>query len=65
MKKATEIATIKAPKFEIIKIQVKGSAPLVMNKFSEKAKRMMQDAQEAGSTVKKSKKQNRETKNFF
>ncbi len=53
---------ITAPAFETIAVPIKGTAPLVINRFSHKAMLKMQAAQEAGSTA-KSKKQ-REAKDF-
>lgn len=48
--------------FRTIAFRVNGTAPLVMNKFSAKAREMMRAKQEAGSTAKKGK--TREAKNF-
>lgn len=46
----------------VVGISIKGTAPLVINRFSQKAMLQMQETQEAGSTAKASKK--REAKDF-
>lgn len=52
--KTAEIAVAIQPlKFEIAQFCLIGTAPLVINKFSEKAKQMMLDKHVAGSTAKK------------
>ena len=53
---------ITPPKFRTALFRIQGTAPYVQNKFSTKAKQMMHDTQEAGSTAKKGKK--REPKDF-
>lgn len=53
---------IAAPDFRTIAMDIEGTAPLVINKFSAKAQATMQAAQEAGSTAKS--KKNRESKDF-
>jgi len=53
---------ITAPKFQIADFYIKGTAPLVIHKFSQKAIRAIRDKQEAGSVAKKGKQ--REAKNF-
>lgn len=58
----TEALTIKAPRFETIKIGIVGAAPLLQNKFSQKAKQMMMETQQAGSTAKS--KKAKEAKDF-
>lgn len=58
-----EAVTIKAPNFKVGEFRVRGVTPLVMNKFSEKARAEMREKQEAGSTANKSKK--REGKDFY
>ena len=58
---ATEVQ-IKAPKFEYATFTIKGTAPYVQNKFSEKARQMIKNQQEAGSPARNKKK--REPKNF-
>ncbi len=54
--------TIAPPNILTASFRIKGTAPLVMNKFSQKAKQGMKRTQEAGSTGKKGKK--REGKDF-
>lgn len=54
--------TIPAPNFQVASFTVVGTAPLVGNKFSARARAEMRAAMEAGSTGKKGKK--REPKNF-
>jgi len=49
--KTTETVTIKPPNIETIRLQIRGTAPLCINRFSEKAKRMIKEKQEAGSTA--------------
>ena len=49
--KTTETVTIKPPNMKIIKLKIRGTAPLCINRFSEKAKRMMKEKQESGSTA--------------
>jgi hypothetical protein len=61
-KKKEEAITISAPKLQTICFRVIGDAPLVMNKFSQKAREEMHQKQEAGTTAKANKK--REPKNF-
>jgi len=58
--KATVI--IGPPNFQTAEFLIRGTAPYVQNKFSQKAKEMMHDAQEAGQTGKKGKK--RDAKDF-
>jgi hypothetical protein len=60
--KANQAVTITAPDMRIIELTIKGTAPLVINKFSAKAKEMMMATQMAGSTAKS--KKNREAKDF-
>ena len=60
---ATEEAiSIKPPNFSYLAINIRGTAPLVINRFSAKAMEMMRATQEAGSTAKA--KKVREPKNF-
>lgn len=61
-KKPTETIEIKPPNFKTIEVGIIGTAPLVLNKFSHKAKEMMKAKQEAGSQAKK--KKEREPKDF-
>lgn len=44
---------IRPPNFQVASFLIRGVAPYVQNKFSEKAKRLMQEAQEAGSLAKR------------
>ena len=60
--KANQAVTITAPDMRVIELTIKGTAPLVINKFSAKAKEMMMATQMAGSTAKS--KKNREAKDF-
>lgn len=61
-KKPTETIEIKPPNFKTIEVGIIGTAPLVVNKFSHKAREMMKAKQEAGSQAKK--KKEREPKDF-
>jgi hypothetical protein len=57
-KKQTEkdqIVTINPPDMRIIEVEIRGIAPLCINRFGAKAKAMMQADQEAGSTNKSKK----------
>lgn len=54
--------SITPPDIRTIAIDIEGTAPLVINKFSAKAKEMMMATQMAGSTAKSRK--NREAKDF-
>jgi hypothetical protein len=54
--------TITAPKIETFQIPIRGTSPLIINKFSAKARAAMMATQEAGSTAKS--KKNREPKDF-
>ena len=56
------VLQITAPDFRTIALDIKGTAPLVINKFSAKAQASMRATQEAGSTAKA--KKNREAKDF-
>jgi hypothetical protein len=53
---------ISAPDFRHLKIDIKGTAPLVINRFSAKAMEIMRQTQEAGSTAKS--KKTRDPKDF-
>ncbi len=53
---------IPAPNLQVAEFRIVGDAPYVQQRFSEKAKAMMKDKQEAGSTGKKGAK--REAKDF-
>jgi len=46
---------VTAPKFRNVSFRIEGSAPLVINHFSQKAQQQIHGAQEAGSTGKKNK----------
>jgi len=59
---AEEIVAIQAPDFRLIELQIEGTSPLVINRFSAKAIEMMRATQEAGSTAKS--KRVREPKDF-
>jgi hypothetical protein len=54
--------TISSPKFDIFKCSIIGSSPFVSNKFSEKARIMMEEAQMQGQAAKTTRK--REPKDF-
>ena len=55
--------TISAPNFKTAQFTIRGTSPLVINRFSAKAGEMMKAAQEAGSAAKKKGKV-KEPKNF-
>jgi hypothetical protein len=57
-----EVVVIQPPDFRLLELQIRGTAPLVINRFSAKAMAMMRETQEAGSTAKSRKK--REPKDF-
>jgi len=57
-----EAISIKPPDFRDLEINIRGTAPLVVNRFSAKAIQMMRATQEAGSTAKA--KKVREPKDF-
>lgn len=59
---AEQIVAIQPPDFRIIELQIEGTAPLVINRFSAKAIEQMRATQEAGSTAKSRK--TREPKDF-
>ena len=48
--KQQETVAIKPPNMEVIKLKIRGIAPLCINRFSEKAKKQMGDKQRGGST---------------
>lgn len=56
------VITIKAPDFRTLHIAIEGTAPLVIARFAEKAMRMIEATQKAGSTAKG--KRQREAKDF-
>lgn len=57
-----KIVTIKAPNFQTAEFRIKGDAPLVVHKFSTKARQQIKDAQESGNRAKS--KRVREPKDF-
>jgi hypothetical protein len=59
---ASAPVVITPPDIRIIQLQIEGTAPLVINKFSAKAKEIMMATQMAGSTAKS--KKTREAKDF-
>ena len=61
-KELSKELTISAPNLQVVKLGIRGTAPLVMNRFSEKAKATMRSTQEEGSRSRKGKK--REPKDF-
>ena len=62
MTKTTAVVAITPPDFRHLAIQIRGIAPLVINRFSAKAMEIMKQTQEAGSTARSRK--TRESKNF-
>jgi len=60
--KAVEIT---APDFRTVEIVVEGTAPLVVNKFSNKAREMMKASQEAGKTKAKKAKEGKDFMECF
>ena len=58
----TKKVEISAPNFKVVEIPIRGTSPLVMNKFSEKARRQIMDTQEKGSQARG--KVKREPKDF-
>jgi len=52
MAKKTEAITISPPNFQILEFEVKGTAPLVQARFSQKAMAEMREKHIAGSTAK-------------
>lgn len=52
----TQSVTISPPNIQTACFQIEGTAPLVIHRFSSKAKNMMLDTMKAGSTAKKGKK---------
>ena len=59
---ATKQVAISKPDFRHLAINIKGTAPLVINRFSAKAMEQMRETQEAGSTAKSRK--TRDPKDF-
>lgn len=62
MNKTTTVVAITPPDFRHIAINIRGTAPLVINRFSAKAMEIMRQTQEAGSTARSRK--TREAKDF-
>lgn len=62
MSKATATVVITPPDFRHLAINIRGTAPLVVNRFSAKAMEIMRQTQEAGSTARSRK--TREAKDF-
>ena len=60
--KAEEIVAIQAPDFRLLELEIEGTSPLVINRFSAKAMEIMRQTQEAGSAAKS--KKTREPKDF-
>lgn len=54
-KKEKEVLEVKAPKIERVVIRIKGTAPLVQHKFSQKSKQIMMDEMAKKTTEKKKK----------
>ena len=55
MTSTTKAVQISAPDFRSIQLTIRGTAPLVINRFSAKAMQQMQETQEAGSTARSKK----------
>jgi len=55
MTTTTKAVQISAPDFRSIQLTIRGTAPLVINRFSAKAMQQMQETQEAGSTARSKK----------
>ena len=62
MTTTTKAIQISAPDFRSIQLTIRGTTPLVINRFSAKAMQQMQETQEAGSTARS--KKIRQPKNF-
>lgn len=60
MKSNTEAVTIKAPNFQTAVFKIRGTAPLVIHRFSAKTKQQMKQKMEAGKSA--GSKKNREAK---
>lgn len=58
----TSTVVISPPKFQVAPIKIVGTSPLVLHRFSVKAKNMIIETQESGSVARKGKK--REAKDF-
>lgn len=57
-----ETITIAPPRIETVTLKIRGTSPLVMNRFSQKAMEQMKEKQKAGSQAKKGAK--KEAKDF-
>ncbi|MFN5119681.1 MAG: hypothetical protein ACK5JJ_16470 [Cyanobacteriota bacterium] len=57
-----EVIAIAAPNFQKLRLSIRGTAPLVVNRFSQKAMQIMKETQEAGSTARS--KRARDPKDF-
>jgi hypothetical protein len=57
-----QAVTIKPPDFRRVELNIRGTAPLVINRFSQKAMEIMREAQEAGGAAKT--RRTREAKDF-
>lgn len=53
VKKANTKIEIQPPNFKTVKLRLEGVSPLMMNKFSQKARKQMEDAQQAESKTKR------------
>ena len=62
MSKATATVVITPPDFRHLAVDIRGTTPLVVNRFSAKAMEIMRQTQEAGSTARSRK--TREAKDF-
>lgn len=62
MSNPSKEVVISAPKFDVVKFKIRGNAPYVQNKFSQKARLQIKQQQEAGSTARSKRK--REPKNL-
>jgi hypothetical protein len=51
----TQAITISPPNFQVAEFRIRGTAPFVQHKFSQKARRLIRQTQEAGQTAKKGK----------
>jgi hypothetical protein len=58
-----EVISISPPNFQVIKVKIIGTSPLVINAFSAKARQQMKEVQEGGDKAKR-KGKFREPKNF-
>jgi hypothetical protein len=63
--KSTGVVEIKAPKFEIIEVEIEGTAPYVQHAFPQKAREKMRAKQAAGEKAAKAKLAPRDFANDF